>query len=275
MLSWNAAGVPRPEVLPLVLREGTMRTTVRPPSRTLTSLVVAPLAALVGLLVLVGAGAPATAASGVRTADAQGSLCTGDTGVNVVVDFGALGGGVQQDCVADGDGQVATKVFTEAGHELTPVGAFPGAACKVDGEPASGGCAQMPPANAYWGLFLAQDAAWDYAPKGADELELSDGDFVAFAWQGTKKATPPSVEPVAATTAADSSGDASDGASPSPSTSPSSDATTSPGSGDGTGESAVESTENGRDWVVPFIGLLILGGAGGVLLVRRRRNAGE
>ncbi|ROR89946.1 hypothetical protein [Nocardioides aurantiacus] len=231
----------------------------RRPARTSSSLL---LLVVVGLLVLLGAG-PASSATGVRTADAEGSLCTDGQGVSVVVDPGSLGGAVQQDCVEDGGGRLATDVFASAGHELTPVGEFPGAACKVDGEPADAACQSMPPADAYWGLYLATGDAWDYAPKGADELELEDGAFVAFAWQDSSESTPPSVEPVAATASA----------SPSPSTGAEVD---SPDSGDGTGESSVESNDAGDLAIyIPLAVLALLAGSVGFLLLRRRKHAGE
>jgi hypothetical protein len=126
---------------------------------------------------------------------AEGNLCA-DGGVNVVVDFQELGGGIHQACVESGADKVAAEVFEEAGFELTPVGAFPGAACQVDGQPADASCANMPPADAYWGLYLAAQGKWGYAPKGADELTLADGAFVAFSWQGSTTPAPPGVAPV-------------------------------------------------------------------------------
>lgn len=135
-------------------------------------------------------------------AQAEGSFCTGK-GVNLVVDYGALGGGVQQSCAENGAGQTAAKLFQAAGHKLTPVGEFPGAVCKVDGKPANAACAKMPPADAYWGLYVKKGKGWDYAPKGANDLKTSNGDYVGFAWQASKKSTPPSVKPVPAAKAAD------------------------------------------------------------------------
>lgn len=145
------------------------------------------LAALVAALCLVPA-----------PAHAEGSFCA-DGGVSVAVDFQDLGGGVQQVCDEDGAGKTAAQVFEDAGFDLTPVQPFPGAACKIDGKPADVGCAEMPPADAYWGLFLAKNGKWGYAPKGADELKLTDGAFVAFSWQASETPAPPGVEPVKAT----------------------------------------------------------------------------
>lgn len=126
---------------------------------------------------------------------AEGSLCSG-AGVNIVVDFQELGGGIEQACDESGAGKFASQVFADAGFELTPVGAFPGAACQVNGKPEGVRCAQMPPADAYWGLYLAKNDTWGYAPTGADELKLADGAFVAFSWQGSKTPALPGVAPV-------------------------------------------------------------------------------
>ena len=101
-----------------------------------------------------------------------------DGGVNVVVDFQEMGGGVSQECVEDGGGKLAAQVFEDAGFDLTPVGAFPGVACQIEGKPTEAACQKMPPANAYWGLFLANGKTWDYAPKGADQLKLEEGAYV-------------------------------------------------------------------------------------------------
>lgn len=246
-------------------------TAARPLARpaSLTTLALAVLAGLVALLGLVGAAGPA-GASGVRAADAEGRLCSDDQGVSVVVDPGALGGKVQEDCVEDGGGKLATEVFESAGHELTPVGEFPGAACKVDGEPADAACQSMPPADAYWGLYLAQGEKWDYAPKGANELTLEDGSFVAFAWQDSSTSTPPSVQPVAA------SGSASESAAPSGSQTSGTEVESSD-SGDGTGENSVQSTDDDDlSQYIPIAVIVLLALVVGFLLLRRRKHdAGE
>lgn len=136
--------------------------------------------------------------AGAVAADAEsGEFCSGADGVSIVVDFADLDERVERSCVPDAAGEPAAAVFESAGFELTPVESFPGAVCQVDGEPADVACSAMPPADAYWGLYVADaDGAWDFAPVGADELELQDGDFVGFAWQGAAEPAPPSVEPV-------------------------------------------------------------------------------
>ncbi len=180
---------------------------------------------------------------------AEGELCT-DGGVNVVVDFQDLDGGVRTACDEAGAGKSASQVFADAGFELTPVGAFPGVACQVDGQPADVECAQMPPGDAYWGLFLADGGEWGYAPTGADELKLADGDFVAFSWQSSATPAPPAVVPVTGAGAGDAASEA-----PAPAE-----------------EAQPEADEDSSAlaWWVPAL-ILVLVAVGAVLVVRRRR----
>lgn len=194
------------------------------------------------LLLLLGlALAPALVAA---PAQAEGSFCSGQ-GVNLVIDYGKLGGGVEQSCAKSGAGQTAAKLFEDAGHRLTPVGEFPAAVCKIDDKPADAGCAKMPPADAYWGLYVKKEHGWDYAPKGATDLKTTDGDYVGFAWQSSKTSTPPSVKPVAAAhTAATMK------------------ATDEPADQDGSGLSW---------WIPALVAVVLLAAAVGVAVTRRRR----
>lgn len=158
-------------------------------SRTLLRRVLARLAVAATL----AATAPALP---LASATAAGGYCSGG-GVNVLVDFGALGGGVQRACDPGGDGQSAWHVFEAAGFPLTGVQRFPGAVCRVSAKPSGNSCVQMPPANAYWGLFSSHGSSWAFASTGPGSLTLSDGDTVAFAWQGTSKRQLPRTAPAA------------------------------------------------------------------------------
>lgn len=209
---------------------------------------------LAALLLSVAGGVWFTAAP----AQAQG-FCK-DGGVNVVVDFQGMGGGVRQECVEDGGGKLAVQVFEDAGFDLTPVGAFPGAACQVEGKPTEAACQKMPPANAYWGLFLADEETWDYAPKGADQLKLKEGAYVAFSWQSSKTPALPRVAPAPGaepTGAAAQESESNDG-------------------GEGTAEGAQpsESENDGLPIFVPILAVVALGAGVGAVLVTRRRREG-
>jgi hypothetical protein len=222
------------------------------------------LAALAALLLSPAASPAASAAAGpaprATTAQTQGSLCTGP-GVNVVVDPQSLGGATTLACDTAGAGRTAAQVFADAGVEIIPVASFPGAACRVDGKPAQGGCAKMPPADAYWGLYVDKGTSWTYAPKGADELRMADGDFVAFSWQGTKTSTPPGVAPASP--------------SASPSAAASASASDSPGSQDPQDPQDPQDKGGlGVGFWVPALVVLLLVAAAVVVLVRRRGRAG-
>lgn len=119
----------------------------------------------------------------------------GCAGVTAVVDFGALGGGVQEKCVADGAGRPAWDVFDDAGFTLTEVQQYPGAVCRVLGKPANDPCYRMPPANAYWGLFWSDGGGWVYSTKGARSLTVPAGGSVGLAWQNSTARRAPGASP--------------------------------------------------------------------------------
>lgn len=192
-------------------------------------------------------------------AHTEGELCTGE-GVNVIVDFRDLGGGIRLACDEAGAGKVAAQVFEDTGFDLTPVGAFPGAACQVDGKPEGISCAEMPPADAYWGLFLATDGTWGYAPKGTDELTLDEGAVVGFSWQGSDEPAAPGVEPTEDGLAAAQESAAAA-------------AESEQAEGDGSGEAgtAEESGDAGSTpWWVPVGVVVLLLVVAGAALARRR-----
>jgi hypothetical protein len=134
-----------------------------------------------------GAGlvpAPATAAG----------LCSG-SGVSVVVDFGALGGGIRTGCDATGN-RNAAKAFADTGHPLTYAQRQPGFVCRVDGAPASDPCVNTSPADAYWGLYWSDGTSgWKYSTLGVGSLTVPAGGSVAFSWQDGGTADPPGARP--------------------------------------------------------------------------------
>jgi hypothetical protein len=142
---------------------------------------------LLVVLAVVGAGlvpAPATAAG----------LCSG-SGVSVVVDFGALGGGIRTGCDATGN-RNAAKAFADTGHPLTYAQRQPGFVCRVDGAPASDPCVNTSPADAYWGLYWSDGTSgWKYSTLGVGSLTVPAGGSVAFSWQDGGTADPPGARP--------------------------------------------------------------------------------
>lgn len=159
-------------------------------ARHLGALLVATAVAAAGLVVL-GQG-PASAA-----------WCS-DGGVNVVVDYNSLGGGVVKGCAPSGGGEVASKLFPAAGFTLSYAQRQPGFVCRVSGKPASDKCVNASPANAYWGLFHSdgKSGKWSYANLGVGGLKVPEGGFVAFAFQDSNTTHQPDVAPVAPATPA-------------------------------------------------------------------------
>lgn len=117
-------------------------------------------------------------------------------GVTVVVDTGDLD--VSDDpsssvCV-DTDGTIlGTDAVSEAGFTTVGTTTYPDdVICRVNGVPAEDTeltgddgaayhetCADMPPAAAYWGLWVKPaGGTWDYAQTGLSALELNPGDSV-------------------------------------------------------------------------------------------------
>ncbi len=150
----------------------------------LAGLAVAALVAAAGLVGL--SGGPASAA-----------LCSGH-GVNVVVDYHALGGGVLKGCDTSGAGKTANKVFPAAGYKLDYAQRQAGFVCRVNGKPASDPCVNTSPANAYWGLYWSdgKSGTWTYATSGVGSVSVPDGGFVALSWQNGGPNDPPGTSPV-------------------------------------------------------------------------------
>jgi hypothetical protein len=153
-----------------------------PARARLAGLVVAALAAAAGLV-------------GLSSVPASAAWCSG-SGVNVVVDFNELGGGVQKGCDADGGGKQADVVFPAAGFRLDYV-TNSGFVCRVKGSPSGDVCAHTPPADAYWALFWSdgKSGTWRYATSGVSGLSVPDGGFLAFSWQNSAQQDAPSATP--------------------------------------------------------------------------------
>ena len=101
-------------------------------------------------------------------ATSQAAACESG-GVTVVVDYSRSGGnGTETTCVVAGGGDTASELFGAAGHELTRVQRQPGAVCRVDGLRTQDACVNMPPADAFWGLFWSDgDGGWVFSRRGS------------------------------------------------------------------------------------------------------------
>ncbi|MER7560283.1 hypothetical protein ABTZ46_25300 [Nocardioides sp. NPDC126508] len=132
--------------------------------------------ASVALAILAGATAPVSSAAATSAPEA----CDG---VTVVVEPNALGGEPEVSCVQPAEGDTGADLFEKAGHPLTYVTSMPSVVCRIDGRPKTAGCAQMPPADAYWSLWVTDDSgAWSYASRNVTEISVTSGQGVAFTW---------------------------------------------------------------------------------------------
>ena len=121
---------------------------------------------------------------------AQAAYCA-SSGVGVVVDFGALGGGVDTGC---GSGSDAATAFKSAGVTLANDPNNPGFVCRVQNMPAPGSDCMA--TDAYWGLFISrQGGAWAYASQGVYTQPVRAGDTVAFVWQSSNTRKQPGTAP--------------------------------------------------------------------------------
>lgn len=135
----------------------------------------------------------AVAGAGLVPAPATAATCS-TAGISVVVDFGALGGGVRTGCDASGN-RNAAKAFENTGHGLSYAQRQPGFVCRVDGVPASDPCVNTSPADAYWGLYWSDGrSGWKYASTSAGSLTVPAGGSVAFSWQNGG-GDPPGIAP--------------------------------------------------------------------------------
>lgn len=136
---------------------------------------------LAAVLVTAAAGLVGVTAA---VAPAHAAACTTNTGVTVVVDWNALGGGVQETCDADGGGKKASDLFNANGFALRYAARQPGFVCRVNDKPASDPCVNTAPADAYWSLWWTdgRSGSWTYSSLGAPSLTIPAGGSVAFSW---------------------------------------------------------------------------------------------
>lgn len=146
---------------------------------------------LVALAFVVGATAPVLS----PVSAASASSAKPCDGVTVVVEPNALGGDPEVTCVQPEEGDTGADLFEKAGHPLTYVTSMPSVVCRVDERPKAAGCAQMPPADAYWSLWITDDSgAWSYASRNVTEISVTSGQGVAFTWIDDDVVTAPATE---------------------------------------------------------------------------------
>jgi hypothetical protein len=160
----------------------------------------------IALLALVSACAPV---------DDQG-FSSGDPeaceGVVVAVNYGILGEDAVNECVEfDAEEALAADVLAFAGIETAGTDTYGDqVVCRVNGlpseteellvpgfDPHRETCEDMPPAHAYWALWVKADAdsAWDYAMEGVGTLMVSPESSLGLAFSAGDDIEQPSTTP--------------------------------------------------------------------------------
>lgn len=96
------------------------------------------------------------------------ATCSPGDGTTVVVDFGALGGGIETGC-ASGAG-TGFEALSRAGFDVTRVQSNPAFVCRIDGLPGADteDCTDIPPATGFWSYWTADlGGGWRLATTGA------------------------------------------------------------------------------------------------------------
>ncbi|MEU5694528.1 hypothetical protein [Actinosynnema sp. NPDC020468] len=110
---------------------------------------------------------------------ARAAACAGTSGVTVVVDNGALGGGVSTQC-APGNPTSGLTALTGAGFSYAFVPRQPGFVCRINAlpNPCNGA-----PATAYWSYWHAQPGGtWTYSTSGAAGYDPAPGSVEGWAF---------------------------------------------------------------------------------------------
>lgn len=129
---------------------------------------------------------------GLPAAPAAAATCSSANGVSVVVDGQGL---TIRECASRGSGSAAS-MFAAVGVQMSRVTRFPDAICRVEGLPSDARCDQMPPGNAFWGLFWSDGTSgWRFADYGVYDQRVPEGGSVAWVWQDGGSREYPGIAP--------------------------------------------------------------------------------
>jgi hypothetical protein len=134
-------------------------------------------------------------------------IVTGEcAGVEVVVNYGTLAKRKAL-CVETTEATIAKELLAEAGVKTEGTATYGDQiVCRVNGLPAAGEpvvvpgqephsetCQNMPPAFAYWGVWVKAnpEAEWEYAKEGVGSLMVQPGQSIGLAFATGGKAPTP------------------------------------------------------------------------------------
>jgi hypothetical protein len=115
---------------------------------------------------------------------AQAAKCSGTTGVTVVVDFTAFGGGTTVAC-ALGDPATGIAALQGAGFTVTGTQRWGLAfVCRINAlpAPAADPCVNTPPATAFWSYWHASGGSWSFSTTGATSYNPAPGSIEGWAF---------------------------------------------------------------------------------------------
>lgn len=141
---------------------------------------------LLGLAIVV-ASAPTAS-----RADDANRACDNDQDVTIVVDFGALGGGVNVRCAS----QPINNGFDVFRHANVSYETVSGSdfVCRIAGKPGveAEDCANTPPADAYWTYWYAKrGGAWKYSNLGPASRKPPAGSYEGWSFNSGDDAAAP------------------------------------------------------------------------------------
>lgn len=116
------------------------------------------------------------------------------TCVNLYVDYGSLDSGATvEKCIVVSGEVEAIKLLADANIELEGTQKYGNAVvCRLNGLPDASveSCAEMPPAEAYWAVFVKEhelfpipfntEGEWGWAQTGFNEVHLHNGDSLGL-----------------------------------------------------------------------------------------------
>jgi hypothetical protein len=122
--------------------------------------------------------------------DDANTACSDGQGVTLVVDFQALGGGVNVRCAPQpvGNGYDAFR-NAHVSYETVEGRDF---ICRIAAQPENANCSNYPPADYYWSYWAAKPGGeWQYTTKGAGARKPSPGSYEGWSFVSSDTASPP------------------------------------------------------------------------------------
>jgi len=132
-----------------------------------------------------------------QRAHAASGACKDDAGLNLVVDYKDLGGGVHVYCLENWKGGSAWSAFSQVpSWTLTGTSQYPTSfVCRINNKPGPSEepCTSTPSASAFWGYWQSRDGSWRFSSAGVAGATARAGQWhgLAFSRGNTAQTNPP------------------------------------------------------------------------------------